>query len=649
MGEDEVGTARVRHVAGSTSKVARTILARPEAWLASALVVKSIVVAAQVDGAAPGLSVVIASLAVAGLLIGPAMAVPGAGKVFAMVVINGAVSGLLLADLMFNGWYGGVVTMPMVRQAGQLSAVGESVGSTFSRIYLLLFLDIAIFIVGLVVYKLRHGTRLRRLRGWRPHPRAAIILGAVALVALAGTSMHAGREAIRDRYGTKKLTMATGPVAYHVLDAGLSALHVNPPDADQQLMRAWEDGRRRSAKPSPLSGIAHGSNLLVIQMEAMQNFLIGRSVDGQEVTPTLNGIIGGDHGLYFSDYHTEISQGNTSDAELMSLTSLYPMASGSAYVRKPGNDFPASLPRTLKASGYRAAEAFHGYNGAYYNRQRAYPALGFDGFHFAPSFTDDHDIGLGLADASFFEQTVDKLSTVPQPWFGFAVSLSGHHPYVLNPADQPLHIQPGEFSTDFSNYLQAQAYSDRALGRLFDELKRRGLLKNTTVVVYGDHFGKIPPEDVAKFTDRDGTDYVDQMNDWQVPLVIRSAHQVTGSSANHGVVIDHTGGQVDLTPTLLDLFGLPSTGFYLGTSLLSGSDLVAHRYYQPAGSFVTDDLAFQAAPDGSSTGGACFERKTHEKLSTSDCLTGYREANWRLSMSDTIIEKNLLPQLVGGS
>ena len=79
-----------------------------------------------------------------------------------------------------------------------------------------------------------------------------------------------------------------------------------------------------------------GKNLIVLQIEALQNFAIDLKVDGKEVTPNLNKFV--KRSLYFSNYYAQIGGGNTSDAEFAVNNSMYLMQ-GSAYFRYQNNDY----------------------------------------------------------------------------------------------------------------------------------------------------------------------------------------------------------------------------------------------------------------------------------------------------------------------
>ncbi len=57
------------------------------------------------------------------------------------------------------------------------------------------------------------------------------------------------------------------------------------------------------------TGIGKGKNLIVIQVEALQNFVINHYYHGQEITPNLNKLIREQGSLYFDRYYQLIGRG----------------------------------------------------------------------------------------------------------------------------------------------------------------------------------------------------------------------------------------------------------------------------------------------------------------------------------------------------
>lgn len=612
----------------------------PELVLAIVVATKSLVVAQQTDGLrSPYLPLLLG--AASGLLLGaPAMLLRGGWRLAALAVVDGLVSALLLADLMFFQWFDALVPLRMASEATQVSGVGESTLSTFSPAQLLLFADLLVL---LVVVLVRRGRARKPMLGAPRSWVAAATSVVVAVAVLVAGGFAAGSRGLDERYATAALSRSVGAVPYHLYDLAWSAAGPDQAEAEPADLLSWHTARRAADVPTELSGSAKGTNLLVIQMEALETILIGRTVNGREVTPTMNRLIAG-NAVYFDRYYTQIGVGNTSDAELMSLTSLHPIAGGSAYLLRAEQDYPGSLPNALRGAGFASAEAFHGYSKSYYNRTRMYPRLGFTGFHLGSDFDRSDKVGLGVSDESFYTQTAAKLDGVATPWFGFVITLSGHHPYKVPAELQPLDIPSGTFSPEFTDYLQAQAYSDRALGRFLDRLRADGTLASTTVAVYGDHWGiGWPVSDTEKLVGRTGTDAVDHADDTRVPLVIAFPE---GHGPGKSRLMTQPGGAIDLTPTLLDLLGIEPSGFYFGRSLLAGPDLVAQHHYSPLGSFIDEDHVFRASDEGNLDGGRCVSYRTRAVVPVSECAEGYAEARWRIRMSGSVVDDQLLPQLI---
>ena len=113
---------------------------------------------------------------------------------------------------------------------------------------------------------------------------------------------------------------------------------------------------------------AKGKNLIIVQVEALQQFVIDKTVMGQEITPNLNKLI--KSSAYFNNYFYQIAAGGTSDAEFMSNNSLYPAPSGAAFFFYANNNY-LSLPKALVKNGYETA-ALNGYYETFWNRNIMY-------------------------------------------------------------------------------------------------------------------------------------------------------------------------------------------------------------------------------------------------------------------------------------
>lgn len=120
-----------------------------------------------------------------------------------------------------------------------------------------------------------------------------------------------------------------------------------------------------------------------------------------------------------------------------------------------------------------------------------------------------------------------------------------HAPYDLG----------GKKATPFESYLAEVQGVDRELGRLLDFLDSRGLANRTTIIVTADH-GEAFGEHNKQF--HATTLYEELLH---VPLLVK----IPGIPPRK---VDVPVSLVDLAPTVLDGFGLPTPGSFMGQSLV---------------------------------------------------------------------------------
>jgi len=192
----------------------------------------------------------------------------------------------------------------------------------------------------------------------------------------------------------------------------------------------------------------------------------------------------------------------------------------------------------------------------FWNNVRMFSSLHIGLFDLEHKWNMSDQIGLGLSDESFFKQAAQEVKMLRQPFFAQLFTLSSHGPYDL-PSDRITISLSQDMPPYVRKYLTAINYTDRAIGSFLKELEQNGLLKNTVVVITGDHVGlyKIYRQEYEKY--RSG----EISQEYFVPLIILNAPQ--------SLKVNKIMGQIDIYPTLLDVMGIsdyPWRGF--GTSIL---------------------------------------------------------------------------------
>jgi lipoteichoic acid synthase len=72
---------------------------------------------------------------------------------------------------------------------------------------------------------------------------------------------------------------------------------------------------------------------------------------------------------------------------------------------------------------------------------------------------------------------------VKRPFFATLWTVQTHYPYFYSGEEKDYHVN----NPDLNRYLNALHHSDQSLGKLMNELRKRGLEESTLVVIVGDH------------------------------------------------------------------------------------------------------------------------------------------------------------------
>lgn len=403
-----------------------------------------------------------------------------------------------------------------------------------------------------------------------------------------------------------------------------------------------------SEKNGPLFGVAKDRNLIVIQIESLQNFVINAEYNGQEITPNLNKLLR-ENTIYFDNYYQQIGSGNTSDAEFATNNSIYGSLSSYTYKLFADNYF-RGLPVLLKDNGYETA-VYHAHeNRSFWNRETAYKSLGFDhyvggiGGTAKGEFDMTEWMGWGLTDTEFFKQAMEYIKEMPQPFYSFIITLSNHHPYIMLDKYNFIEMLPEDEGTIFGNYLNSAAYTDYAIGQLFKQLKKEGLYDNSIIALYGDHLGLVKSDEeifksASKFLGKD-YDFDTMMN---IPLII----SVPSAEKNINQTVSISGGQLDFLPTIAYLMGFDELDTtYLGHNLLTiKTGFVAEQTYMTKGSFFQDDIVYEMSRDGVFENGRAWNKKTGKPVPLDDCYEGYIRSMGIVNTSEYILKNDVLRKI----
>ncbi len=550
-------------------------------------------------------------------------------RVAAAALVTGVVGFFWLSNLLAYRQFGDMASVALLRFSHQLGSVWGSVEALARPADALLFAD-ALLLAALAAAP---GLASRAL------PRPPAVLAALACAAGVGLCAFAAAKSPRLalRYvGNSQIVGDVGLLVFQAADAyaygeRLLAPKGAPPERLAELRAALD---RRRAQPGPLFGAARGKGLVVIQLESLQDFVLGLEVDGQPVAPNLTRLAG--ESLRFRAFHHQTAQGATSDADLLANCSLFPTRTGAVYFDHAQNDFRC-LPELLRERGYRTA-AYQGMRPDYWNLGAVYPRVGFQRYVSLKELALDETVGLGLSDRSFVRQVLPRLAEDPARSYAFVVTLSCHHPFDFPELPRTLRLGALE-GTRLGAYLQSVRYADEAVGALVEGLRASGALDEVVLAAYGDHQGltragsnladllPLAPDDEAGWF----------LAEKRVPLLVRLP-----GGAHAGEVHD-PGGQVDLAPTLAGLLGLD-----LGETAFLGRDLLAGAPGEvafPQGAALDREHLFLPGGDL----GRCYHLPDRAPADVAACAALRERADEALRVSWEIVGLDLAPALAGAA
>lgn len=548
-----------------------------------------------------------------------------------MLFVNLLLSILLFIDALYYGHFYTLIRAHSIYQFGQVKHVSDSIVALMRPLYFLYFLDsILIF-----VYLVKDRNVKTESTGKQKLATALAIILLVSVV----TGMNSSLADKTNGYFTPH---NSGVINFHLYDvAGLIRKASIKPEQVMAMSRniiPEETGEKGEGKGVEYFGLADGRNVIVIQAESLQNFVINTTIDGQEITPVLNELLKEDT-IYFSRYYEQIGWGNTSDAEFITHNGYYASNRVFSYRAYEDTDF-MTLPKSLKAKGYSTA-AFHGNDGNFWSRDEAYPNQGLDRYISIEDMIFDEEIGLGLSDGSFFKQSIPFMKDLPQPFYSFFITLTSHHPFLLPEQHKQLELSSRYKDTPLDDYLQTVKYLDREIGNFIEMLKAEDLYEDSIIVIYGDHKGldwrySAVDELVSELIGKDYRD--DEM--YRVPFMVHIP--------NSGVQkeVETVGGQVDFYATMANLLGVqlrPDSTF--GKDLLNTKNgFAAIKNHVARGSFVNDEIIFIMSEDGIFENSDAWNINTGEQVDVETAKDGYLRAVAEIKLSEYIMQRDMVKQ-----
>ena len=384
---------------------------------------------------------------------------------------------------------------------------------------------------------------------------------------------------------------------------------------------------REIKEDNEYTGIFKGKNLIVILLES-----VGYPVfteEYKEYFPTLYKMQS--EGISAVNNYSPRNNCSTGESEMESEIGLYPTSSTCTPNTYNDNVYREALMYMFNNNGYYTS-AYHNYTDTYYDRGKLENNYG------ASVYYDASDLGMKkhIGELNEWPSDVDLIKrSVPKfvnntPFASYMITVTPHLPYIIGTeyGDKYLYLfEDLKLSKSAKRYLSKIKVLDDAMEELLKELSDEGILDDTVIVLYGDHYPyalsnsdykKIAPYEMNGLQDLDRT-----------PFIIYNSE--TG-----GVKITKYTSPIDYAPTLFNLFGIDyDSRLYIGNDIFSEyEDYVAFS----DNSWINSN-GYYSARSGK------FTKSKSSTIKDEDILRINNEITEKKSMSSLAIKRNYFDYL----
>ena len=309
------------------------------------------------------------------------------------------------------------------------------------------------------------------------------------------------------------------------------------------------------------------------------NFVESKTKDGKFYTPFFNKLI--KKGLYVENFYGNSIQ--TVKGFFGILCSMVPKTSGKVFVKDYNTNF-FCLPEILKERGYTNIYNQSFGSVGYDNKLAFYQKNNFDKIEslnlngLSKKERTENVWGWGPQDDLLYKDTfkkIDKLNAQGQKkYFVSMLGVSSHMMFNYLPKNQKM-IFP-EDKNHKEAYSNAIRLVDKYLETFFEELEKRDYLKNSIVVITGDH--SFPVGEHGLYHNERG--FYDEF--FKTPLLILWKGKVLPKR-----IKDKAYSQVDIAPTILDLMGVNTANHFQGTSILKEQKVLQYLVQPYSGKYLS--------------------------------------------------------------
>ena len=321
--------------------------------------------------------------------------------------------------------------------------------------------------------------------------------------------------------------------------------------------------KQQASNKTKYTGMFKGKNLIFILAEGFNEIAVDK-----DRTPTLYKMI--NEGFKFNNFYSPVFL-STTGGEFQATTGLIPTQEILGTWKREQPYIAYGIGNIFSKYNYQV-QSYHDWTYTYYKRNKTMETLGFNNYT---------GCGNGLEkkmncewlpfDSEMVNVTYEDYMKGDKPFATYYVTVSGHSPYeagdnVAMVYKEEVADLPYDYQVKY--YLAAQMELDKMLETLVNKLEETGHLKDTVIALVGDHYPyTLSIEQMNQVATYEKDDIIE---------VNKSNFLLWNSEMKEPIQVDKVGSQIDVLPTLLNLFGLDyDSRLILGKDILSNSEGIA--------------------------------------------------------------------------
>ena len=292
------------------------------------------------------------------------------------------------------------------------------------------------------------------------------------------------------------------------------------------------------------TGLFKNKNLVYIMVEAFDFMAID-----EQLTPTLYKLT--QDGFYFDHFFSPQYSCATGESEFIGLTSLIPRTGICSPNTYTNNAYKTSIFNLFNQEGYFSS-SYHNYSDKFYQRTDLHVNLG------STKFYNNDDLEIKTlkgwpSDVNLMEEAF-KIYGTQEKFFSYIITSSTHFPYDIDSTlgnryiEQISSLYP-DLPMNVMRYKSKAMELDKAIETLINQLESQGILDDTVIILYGDHFPLKTDKQVF-------LDYGDPYQNRNQGFNMNILPMIIYNSEVKGTQISKVSSTFDLVPTIANLFDL---------------------------------------------------------------------------------------------